>query len=205
VNHSAVSASTVIPYAVNSPDGEYETVKSRDLVTIDAGFRRYDARPAFSEVTPNGLIVSKKQKFLRFLPRVTGSGACCASVYGPVCDSSVPVMMWLRDKDMNCDTLLCTGSFECADTERLLCKKVVLTALPYKIHRRSVVARGMFYNREDIEWFKPLQLVTKLGHTGEILEPIGTHGFMKCVFDSQLRQNDTICLNLYKRVFPKFP
>ena len=192
------------PLAQETPDGACETVKSRDLVLVEAGFRRYAARPAFSEATPGVRVASRKQKFLRFLPRTTGSGACCASVYGPVADSSVPVLLWSAAPGPR-RTLLCTGSFECADTERLLCKKVVLTALPYKINRRTVVARGMFHNREDVEWFKPLQLVTKLGHTGEIVEPIGTHGVMKCIFDSHLRQNDTICLNLYKRVFPKFP
>lgn len=33
---------------------------------------------------------------------------------------------------------------------------------------------------------------------------VGTHGHMKCVFDSQLKSQDTILLSLYKRVFPKW-
>lgn len=32
----------------------------------------------------------------------------------------------------------------------------------------------------------------------------GTHGHMKCVFDSQLRSQDTPLLMLYKRMFPKW-
>lgn len=92
-----------------------------------------------------------------------------------------------------------------------------------KVHKRSAVIRFMFFNRDDILYFKPCQLRTKYGRTGHIKEPLGmtnrnlfvinvtiflfilgTHGHMKCVFDGQLKSQDTVLLNLYKRVFPKW-
>jgi 40S ribosome biogenesis protein Tsr1 and BMS1 C-terminal len=44
----------------------------------------------------------------------------------------------------------------------------------------------------------------RYGLTGHIREPVGTHGLMKVIFNKHVKQNDTVCLQLYKRVFPKF-
>lgn len=62
----------------------------------------------------------------------------------------------------------------------------------------------MFFNREDIEWFKPVELYTPSGRRGHIKEALGTHGHMKCRFDQQLNAADSIMMSLYKRVFPKW-
>jgi pre-rRNA-processing protein TSR1 len=71
------------------------------------------------------------------------------------------------------------------------------------VNKRVVTVRFMFFNREDIMWFKPIELRTKQGLRGHIKEPLGTHGHMKCVFEGQMTQSDPVMLHLYKRVFPK--
>ena len=48
------------------------------------------------------------------------------------------------------------------------------------------------------------QLRTKLGLIGEIREPLGTKGHFKCSFNDFVKQNDTVCMHLYKRQFPKW-
>ena len=72
-----------------------------------------------------------------------------------------------------------------------------------RVRKRRAVVKHMFNFQEDIKWFKPAELVTKYGLTGHIKEPVGTHGLMKVIFNKHIKQNDTVCLPLYKRVFPK--
>lgn len=62
----------------------------------------------------------------------------------------------------------------------------------------------LLFSSQDVRWFKPAELVTKWGIRGHIKEPIGTHGLLKAQFGAPIKQNDTVMLILYKRMFPKF-
>lgn len=99
--------------------------------------------------------------------------------------------------------LVATGSLSSVDPDRIILKKVILSGLPVRVRKRFGVVKHLFYDPQDVRWFKPAELVTKHGLRGHIREPVGTHGLFKAVFSAPITQNDTILLVLFKRVFPK--
>ncbi|XP_011867459.1 PREDICTED: pre-rRNA-processing protein TSR1 homolog [Vollenhovia emeryi] len=172
-----------------------KTIESKERLIFQCGFKRFAACPVFSQHT-NGA----KHKYERyFQPDCT----VVASMYAPVSFSPCPVLCYVQSKSGELE-LIATGSVLSCNPNRIILKRVVLSGHPYKVNKRSVVVRFMFFHRQDIEWFKPIQLRTKYGRRGHIKEPLGTHGHMKCIFNNQLKSQDTVLMNLYKRVFPKW-
>ncbi|XP_018603702.2 pre-rRNA-processing protein TSR1 homolog [Scleropages formosus] len=172
-----------------------EPIKSKEELVFHCGFRRFRASPIFSQHTSGD-----KHKMERFL-RV--DAPTVVSVYAPITFPSAGVLLF-KQRDDGIQDLIATGTLLGSAPQRVVLKRIVLSGHPFKINRRSAVVRYMFFNREDIMWFKPVELRTKWGRRGHIKEALGTHGHMKCVFDNQLRSQDTVLMNLYKRVFPRW-
>merc|ERR1712150_322470 len=100
--------------------------------------------------------------------------------------------------------LVASGSMMGADADRIVVKRIILTGYPVRVHKRFATVKYMFYDPEDVKWFKPAGLVTKHGLNGRIEQSVGEHGTMKCLFNAPIKQHDTVCLPLYKRIYPKF-
>ncbi|SCM12067.1 ribosome biogenesis protein TSR1, putative [Plasmodium chabaudi adami] len=98
--------------------------------------------------------------------------------------------------------LVAHGKVVNCDCKRIIMKRISICGNIFKIHKKKAVIRNMFYNPKDINYFKPVELHTKFGLTGKILESLGTHGKMKCLFSSILKQHDKVYMFLYKRVYP---
>ncbi|KAG8186569.1 hypothetical protein JTE90_020866 [Oedothorax gibbosus] len=170
-------------------------IKAKDTLIFHIGFSRFTVKPIFSEHR-----IGNKFKFDRYLP---SDYSVVASFYAPVIFPPAPVMV-LRQRPDGSHQLVATGTVLDVDPNRVVVKRVVLTGHAFKVNKRSAVIRFMFFNKEDIDWFKCVEVTTKCGRKGHIREALGTHGHMKCVFDKQIQSQDVVMMCLYKRVFPKW-
>eukprot|EP00127_Corallochytrium_limacisporum_P004682 Clim_evm36s172 gene=Clim_evmTU36s172 len=184
----------------------HEIVANKEPLMVQVGYRRFVTRPILSEHS-----LSDKHRMKRFLDGGHGKTlesasddqvVVIATMYAPIFFPPAPVICFSAEG--NSYMPVATGQVLSVHPDRLNIKKIILSGHPFKIHQRSAVIRFMFFNPTDIHYFKPLELWTKLGRRGHIVDSIGTHGHMKCVFDGPLKQSDTVCLTLYKRVFPKW-
>ena len=180
-----------------------EPIKSKTEMIMQCGPRRFVINPLFSQ---GGNTSNNVHKFDRFLHPGTSA---VATFVAPLTWGSVPTLFFKRtatSADTTSEpmlTLIATGSSLPPSSHRVIAKRIILTGHPYKIHKKLVTIRYMFFNREDVEWFKALQLWTKRGRSGFIKESLGTHGYFKATFDGKINPQDSIGVSLYKRMWPR--
>lgn len=183
---------TVVNCNVQRVSTYEKPIKSRELLTLHCGFWRRQVRPTFSENNLN----CDKHKLDRYLQPGRWT---VASAYAPVTfGNNVPAMLFDEENE-----LVAAGSLLELNPDRIVLKKAVLAGYPIRNKKRNAVVRFMFHNPEDVKWFKPVELWTKYGLSGRIIDTLGTHGLFKANFDRNVKNNDTVCMSLYKRVFPK--
>lgn len=170
-------------------------IKSKEELIMQCGPRRFIINPLFSQAgnTPNNV-----HKFERFLH--PGRSAI-ASVIAPLTWGAVPILFFKQNSDSL--ELIGTGTSLPPSPSRVTAKRIILTGHPFKIHRRLVTVRYMFFNSEDVQYFKSLPLWTKRGRSGFIRESLGTHGYFKAVFDGKTNPMDAIGVSLWKRCWPR--
>lgn len=191
-------------------------IRSKDPLVVQVGPRRYNINPLWSQHTSgnNGKGTNNVHKFEKYLRH--GPNASVGTAYLPITFGiNVPTIVFqarssaqgvdeLPEGTSDSFELVGTGSLLGVDPTRIIAKRIVLTGHPYKVHKKTATIRYMFFNQPDVEYYKPVELRTKKGRIGHIRESLGTHGYFKAGFDGPIDQMDTICLNLYKRCFPKW-
>ncbi len=172
--------------------------RSKQPVLMISGFRRFEVAPIYSDASVNLSL----HPLLRSLPT---DRSCIASFIAPIAYPPTPLMLFQAGRTPNSVSLFASGSLESVNPNRICLKRISFIGYPFKIHRRTATVRFMFFNPSDVNWFKPVELVSSHQYRrGHIKESLGTHGYMKCIFDKQIQQNEQIAMHLYKRTFPKW-
>ncbi|EKM80586.1 hypothetical protein AGABI1DRAFT_119186 [Agaricus bisporus var. burnettii JB137-S8] len=182
---------------------EYDgSVRSKDPMILCVGPRRFVINPIYSQHTRGGgKGPNNVHKFERFFRHGVTN---VATTYGPIVYGNQSCMLLRETSNEQAPHLVAMGSFLNPDTTRIIAKRIILTGHPFKVHKKTATVRYMFFNADDVLYFKPIQLHTKHGRTGHIRQSLGTHGYLKAHFDGPINQMDTVCMPLYKRVYPKW-
>jgi pre-rRNA-processing protein TSR1 len=202
---------TACNYSILVSSDRENPIRSKTELIVQCGPRRMIINPLLSQAgnTPNNV-----HKFDRFLH--PGRSAI-ASFTGPLTWGNVPVLYFQRTASDDMDasaasaastspsslTLVGTGTSLPPSLNRVIAKRIILTGHPFKINKRVVTVRYMFFNDNDVKWFKSLPLWTKRGRSGFIKESLGTHGYFKATFDGKINPMDAVAVSLYKRVWPR--
>ncbi|OHT11286.1 pre-rRNA-processing protein [Tritrichomonas foetus] len=170
-----------------------DPIRSKEQILIICGFRHLWIQPLFNEDTR-----ASKHLYLRV---VDHNQPAIASFIAPAMMQGAPVSYFKEiDGSMY---FIGTGSIKTVDPNRMVIKRIILTGNPYRTIGRNARVTMMFFNKEDILYFRTVGLWTKNKRKGHIMEPIGLKGHFKACFNEIAQPEDTVCMSLYKRVFPK--
>ena len=177
-------------------------IKSKTAMLAHIGFRKFYVAPVFSDVS-----VGDRTKFARFFHEEEKFRR--ASFYGPISYNPCPLLLFqvpsLEEQAEQVPLrLACFGAALPPNPDLLILKRAVLTGRVAMIHKKQIVVKYMFFNEDDVKWFQPVDIYTRLGRRGKITKAVGTHGLYKAALNDQVMQHDVICMDLYKRVFPKW-
>lgn len=193
---------SVLHFQVQRASELDEPIKSKTPMLAHIGFRKFYVSPLFSDISSGD-----RSKFARFFHE--GDKFRMASFFGPISYNPCPLLLFQvpsleEQAEGNPLRLACFGGALPPNPDTLLLKRAVLSGRVAVIHKKQIVVKYMFFNDEDIKWFQPVDLYTKFGRRGKITKAVGTHGLFKAVLNDQIMQHDVVCMDLYKRVFPKW-
>ena len=149
----------VVNFSFESWEDYDEPIPNKDTLIVQYGPRRQVIQPLFNQGSNNANNVHKSENYSH------QGKLSIATCVAPVLFSNAPVIFFRQATDGSLQ-LVGQGTFLNCDHTRIVAERAVLTGHPVKIHKRVVTIRYMFFNPEDINWFKAIPLFTKTGRSG---------------------------------------
>lgn len=185
----------LVNWSFESWEDYVDPIPSGEELVVQYGYRRQVIKPLFNQASNNSNNVHKSERFAHH------GSLTIASAISPVLFTNSPTLYFKPQPD-GLLKFVGKGTFLNCDHTRIVAERAVLTGHPVKIHKTVVTVRYMFFNSQDVNFFKAIPLFTKMGRSGFIKESLGTHGYFKARFDGKLNAQDTIAMSMYKRVWP---
>ncbi|GMM32984.1 Tsr1 protein [Saccharomycopsis crataegensis] len=199
---------SLVHFSFKTWESYEDPVTSKDDIVVQYGSRREVIKPMYSVNSNNSN--GNAHKYLKFS---TPGNINIASAIVPAYFGRIPVLFFKPKQGNNSSgsnilsnldlELIGSGSLESIDNSRSIVKRRLLVGQPFKIHKKVITIRYMFFKPEDISHYESVPLFTKSGSSGWIRESLGTHGYFKTSFNRKLSAQDYVYMALYKRVWPK--
>lgn len=157
-----------------------------EIITIDNGFRIYNTKAVSTRNLNNNLF--------KVEPSLTDG---VVSFIGPF--NFFDTTAFLLSEGLN--TLRAVRLLNGKSQDRIFFESVYLKGKPIKICKSYVVVKGMFHNKEQVEYFRNIQVASKNDISGFIKKPLGTKGLFKAYFSQQVKHGEYITMTLYKRTY----
>ncbi|KAK1350355.1 ribosome biogenesis protein tsr1 [Hamiltosporidium tvaerminnensis] len=87
--------------------------------------------------------------------------------------------------------------------DRNIVEEVTLKGYSIKVNKKSVTVKRMFSSKNEVLYFRNIDIHTRNNMKGIIKKPIGTHGMFKAYFPKSFKGESTVFMSLYKQIFPK--
>ena len=160
--------------------------KLPEIITVDNGFRIYNTKSFVTRNLNNNLFKLE-----------SGLVDGVVSFIGPFnfYDSTA----FLLSEGLN--TLKAVRLLNGKTQDRIFFESKTLKGKPIKICKSYVVVKGMFFNKEQVEYFRNIQVASKNDISGFVKKPLGTKGLFKAYFSQQVKHGEFITMTLYKRIY----
>lgn len=182
---------TVLNCTINNTT-EIPLESKKDELLMVCGFRHLWIRPIYSEDTR-----CDKHRYMKYIKK---GDAAIATFIAPAVMQTAPIL-YFRNTPEGIE-YTGNGSIKTVDPSRMVIRERILTGNPYRANGKTARVSMMFFNKEDVEWFRTVPLRTKNKQNGHITATVGTKGKFKAIFNEIVDQADTVYMSLYKRVFP---
>eukprot|EP00943_MAST-04B_sp_MAST-4B-sp1_P006231 g6231.t1 len=167
-------------------------LKSRDPLIFSVGWRRFQSIPTYATEDSND-----RRRYLKYTPEYMH--ALC-TFYGPRVPPNTNILAFQRDSNPVNNFRIClTGTVLETSHSHNIVKKLKLTGVPVKVHRKTAFVSGMFNSDLELTKFIGASIKTVSGIRGQIKKSSREYhdGTFRATFEDKIQLSDIVSCRLW--------